>query len=54
MAEKICYLLDHPSEAKDMGRCGKENVGEFDIRQMVSEQEDLYMKLLKEKGREVG
>ena len=54
MAERICYLLDHLQEAKGMGRCGKEKVGEFDIRSMVREQEDLYMKLLREKRRRVG
>jgi len=53
MAERICYLLDHPQEAKAMGRCGKANVGEFDIRRMVKEQEDLYLSLLREKGRGV-
>lgn len=54
MAERICYLLDHPKEAKGMGRYGKENVGEFDIRRMVKEQEDLYLTILREKGRGVG
>jgi len=54
MAERICYLLDHPQKAKDMGRYGKEKVVEFDIQHMVREQEDLYLKILKEKGREIG
>ena len=53
MAERICYLLDHPREAEGMGRCGKEKVGEFDIWRMVKEQEDLYLKMLREKGRGV-
>jgi len=51
MAERICYLLDHPQEAKGMGQYGKENVREFDIWRMVREQEDLYLKILREKGR---
>jgi len=53
MAERISYLLDHPKKAKGMGRYGKENVGEFDIRHMVREQEDLYLTILREKGRGV-
>ncbi len=53
MAKKIIYLLDHPQEAKEMGREGKKMVREFDIRRMVREQENLYLKLLREKGRGV-
>jgi glycosyltransferase involved in cell wall biosynthesis len=53
MAERIIYLLDHPKEAKNMGKQGKKMVGEFDIWKMVREQEDLYLKLLREKGRGV-
>ena len=51
MAERICYLLDHPKEAQAMGRRAKEMVGEFDIWHMVREQENLYLKILKEKRR---
>jgi glycosyltransferase involved in cell wall biosynthesis len=53
MAERIIYLLDHPKEAKNMGKQGKKMVGEFDIWKMVRKQEDLYLKLLREKGRGV-
>jgi glycosyltransferase involved in cell wall biosynthesis len=53
MAERIIYLLDHPREANNMGKQGKKMMGEFDIRRMVREQEDLYLWLLREKGRGV-
>jgi glycosyltransferase involved in cell wall biosynthesis len=53
MAARITYLLDHPREAKIMGRQGKKMVGKFDIWKMVKEEEDLYLKLLKKKGRGV-
>jgi glycosyltransferase involved in cell wall biosynthesis len=51
MAERIIYLLDHPQEAKMMGKQGKKMVSEFDIRRMVRAQEDLYLQLLRKKGR---
>jgi glycosyltransferase involved in cell wall biosynthesis len=51
MAKRIIYLLDHPDEARDMGRQGKKMVREFDIRQMIKEQDDLYLKVLSKKGR---
>jgi glycosyltransferase involved in cell wall biosynthesis len=53
MAAKIIYLLAHPKLARDMGSRGKEMIGEFDAWKMVKDQEDLYIKLLREKGREV-
>jgi len=53
MAKRIIYLLDHPKEAENMGKQGKKMVGGFDIRRMVREQADLYLKLLREKGRGV-
>jgi glycosyltransferase involved in cell wall biosynthesis len=53
MAERIIYLLEHPREAKNMGKQGKKMVGEFDIWKMVREQEALYLKLVREKGRGV-
>jgi hypothetical protein len=51
MAEKIVYLLNHSEKARAMGVRGKGMTGEFDIRKMVSEQEKLYLSLLREKGR---
>jgi glycosyltransferase involved in cell wall biosynthesis len=53
MAKRIIYLLDYPQAANIMGKRGKKMVGEFDIRKMVRKQEDLYVKLLRKKGREV-
>jgi glycosyltransferase involved in cell wall biosynthesis len=51
MAEKIVYFLSHSEKAVEMGKQGKEMVEEFDIGKMVSEQEKLYLSLLREKGR---
>lgn len=51
MAGRVVYLLDHPEEAKALGEQGKGMVGEFDIWGMVREQEELYLRLLREKGR---
>jgi glycosyltransferase involved in cell wall biosynthesis len=53
MKERIIYLLDHPQEANMMGKQGKKMVGEFDIRRMVKKHEELYVKLLRKKGRRV-
>ncbi len=53
MTERIIYLLDYAKEAATMGKRGKKMVREFDIRRMVREQEDLYLKLLRKKGRGV-
>ena len=53
MAEKIIYLLDHPEEARGLGERGRGMVGAFDIWKMVEKQEKLYLKLLREKGRDV-
>ncbi len=46
MAEKIAWLLQHPEEARSMGRKGRERVEEFDIDLMVLRQEGLYEELL--------
>jgi glycosyltransferase involved in cell wall biosynthesis len=51
MAEKIVYLLSYSDKAQDMGERSKAMVGEFDIWKMVDEQEELYLRLLREKGR---
>jgi glycosyltransferase involved in cell wall biosynthesis len=54
MAEKILYLLDNPRKAKDLGEQGRKMIGEFDIWKMVTDQEELYLRLLREKGKGVG
>jgi len=53
MAEKIIHLLNHPEEARALGKRGRDKVEEFDIWKMVKEQEKLYLRLLREKGRGV-
>ncbi len=51
MAERVIYLLDHPEEARTLGEQGRKMVDDFDIWQMLREQEELYQRLLAEKGR---
>ena len=53
MTAKILYLLDNPGKARDLGKQGRKMVGKFDIWKMVTEQEKLYLSLLREKGRGV-
>jgi glycosyltransferase involved in cell wall biosynthesis len=53
MAKKIIYLLGNPGKAQDLGEQGRKMVGEFDIWKMITEQEELYLRLLREKGREI-
>ena len=48
LSEKIIYLIKHPQEAKKMGARGSDFVGEFDMHAMVTDQENLYEKLLAE------
>lgn len=45
MARKVLYLLKHPEEARAMGSNGKGMVQEFDIREMLRQQELLYARL---------
>lgn len=49
-AEKIIQLLQNPDQAKKMGEKGKGSVGEFDIRDMVKRQEELYEQLIMGRG----
>lgn len=50
VAEKIAYLLRNPETAKNMGKAGPASVERFDAPAMVRAHEDLYLKLLREKG----
>jgi len=42
IAEKTIYLLEHRSQARQMGQAAQALVGEFDIHTMVADQENLY------------
>jgi len=46
MAERVLHLLAHPEEAQQMGRNGQQLPHEFDIHEMVRQQEDAYGRLL--------
>lgn len=51
LAENVVWLLDHPQEAQQMGRCGRERVvPTFSADKMVEEIEALYERLLTQKG----
>ncbi|MGQ9496233.1 MAG: glycosyltransferase family 4 protein [Thermoanaerobaculaceae bacterium] len=45
MAEKVCWLLQNPEEARSMGRAGQGGLEEFSRETMVAEQEKLYLRL---------
>jgi glycosyltransferase involved in cell wall biosynthesis len=46
LADRVLYLLAHPVEAADMGRNGRSLPVEFDIHEMVLQQEAEYERLL--------
>jgi glycosyltransferase involved in cell wall biosynthesis len=46
LAERVLHVLAHPEEAKRMGRTGQALPLEFDIHEMVRQQEHEYEKLL--------
>lgn len=50
LVDRVVRLLKDPDLADRMGREGNRVVGEFDQDTMVRKQEDLYERLLKEKG----
>jgi glycosyltransferase involved in cell wall biosynthesis len=50
MADRVCELLLDPEKAEAMGEAGKVAAVEFDQDVMVRQQEELYEKLLTEKG----
>jgi len=45
LAEKILWLVEHPEQARAMGRAAREITPEFDINAMVRAQEQLYSEL---------
>jgi glycosyltransferase involved in cell wall biosynthesis len=47
MAEKVLYLLSHPEESRQMGRRGQDITKEFDISEMIRQQECEYEMLLR-------
>lgn len=50
LARKVVHLLNNPEHSARMGLRGSEAVDEWDQDTMVKQQEDLYERLLKEKG----
>ncbi|MGH7599239.1 MAG: glycosyltransferase family 4 protein [bacterium] len=51
LAANVMWLLDHPNEAREMSECAKERVvSAFSIESMVEQVEELYERLLVEKG----
>lgn len=49
-AQRIIFLLEHPEEADKMSKRGKQGLEEFDIRDMVKRQEELYKQLILGRG----
>jgi glycosyltransferase involved in cell wall biosynthesis len=50
LAEAICWLLEHPTEAARFGEAGRRRVTErFELDAMVSQYEAVYEELLAEK-----
>lgn len=52
LADRVIWLLNDPAKAGAMGRRGSETVSEWDQETMVRKQEELYERLLGEKGLE--
>ena len=50
VAERVVRLLENTGEASRMGFAGREAVWEWDQETMVTQQEELYERLLREKG----
>ncbi len=46
MAARVIQLLHDPDQMEKMGRAGRAAVDEFDIRKMVTDQEELYEELI--------
>jgi glycosyltransferase involved in cell wall biosynthesis len=52
LGEKVLYLLQNPAAAKKMGEAGRSVPVEFDIDEMVRRQEQLYLELAAEDGKD--
>ncbi len=52
LGEKVLYLLQNPAAAKKMGEAGRSVPAEFDIDEMVRRQEQLYLELAAEDGKD--
>ncbi len=50
LADRLLALLSDPAAARRMGEAGSRSVDEFDRDVMIKKQEDLYIRLLDEKG----
>jgi len=51
LADKIQWLLEHPTKARELGRLGKSRVeARFGLERMVSEYENLYLELFRKSG----
>ena len=46
LAEKICYLIEHEEERRQMGKLAKENVQRFKIEYIGRQWENLFQELI--------
>jgi glycosyltransferase involved in cell wall biosynthesis len=52
LAAKMDWLVDHPAEGLEMGRCGRERMVErYDLRSLVRLHEDMYRGMLAVRGK---
>lgn len=49
LADKICYLIEHEKERKEMGEKARENVARFDINNIMKQWLELFETVLAEK-----
>ena len=50
LAARVTFVLEHPSRARCMGEQARSRVGEFDIDEMVRQQERVYEELCARRG----
>jgi glycosyltransferase involved in cell wall biosynthesis len=48
LSNAISWLLDHPAEARHMGRIGRARMKQFDVRRVIDAHENLYARALEE------